>query len=772
MRCIDRCIYKELLGPFLISLLVLTFIVFTREMGRFAELLIRNGAEPGTVVEVCLSLLPGILTFTVPLSFLVGTLIAFGRLSSDSEIVAFRACGISSLKLLIPVLKIGGWVFLVTAALTLYLLPYGNRHLLELRYLVGIRQAMSDIRPRVLNEDIANMILYVERIQYKQGIWDGVFVADTTVANEQKIILARRGQVAPQPERGTLQLHFEEGTIYKMDMQDNTRDNLSAFKTLEMSMRVAENGPPPIRPLKPEEKSTFELLVHGESTAKERHKTSVELNRRLALPLSTFAFAFLGLALGINTRRGGRAYGLIIGMLITFSYFVLFVTGSGLAKDGNVPVWLGVWGSNLLLYTGAILALRFMNRDSPSMRVITENKVLLAVLESVRRGWTVLSGRIGRDSSRKNETFAFLRVGFLKVIDLYLVREFFKYFAMTLAISVALFLVFTLFELIDDIVNNHVAPWIVLDYFWYLLPHVLTLAIPMSILVATLVNFGLLDRTHQITALKAAGVSLYRIVVPALLSAAALSIFLFVMQDSVLPFANQKQDNLRNLIKGRPIQTFYHPDRQWIFGQKPRLYNYVRFDSTRNEFAQLSIYDLDIIESRYNSRIYASRAVWDSRQKAWALHHGFVRDFNDPGHGFTFFEDMILRLPEGPSYFAKEVKESTKMRYVELKNHIHSLQQSGFEVEELRVELYKKISFPAVSIIMAMIGIPFAFSMGRKGALHGVTLGILIGIVYWGAFGISEVMGGSGMLAPALAAWAPNLLFATGGVYLLLTIRT
>jgi LPS export ABC transporter permease LptG len=290
--------------------------------------------------------------------------------------------------------------------------------------------------------------------------------------------------------------------------------------------------------------------------------------------------------------------------------------------------------------------------------------------------------------------------------------------------------------------------------------------------MAALAAFGLLDRTNQVTALKACGVSVYRLAAPVFICAAILSGFLFLLQDYVLPFANQKQDNLRSQIKGRVTRTFYHPERQWIFGEKPRLFNYMRYDSSRGEFAQLSIYDLDIAENRCKSRIYASRATWDSQRKGWVLSKGFKRDFENPAQGISAFDTLFLPLPETPAYFSKEVKESTKMQYAELRSYIQGLQQAGFDVEELRVELHRKISFPVVSIIMALIGIPFAFSTGRKGTLHGVALSILIGMIYWGAFGVFEVMGASRMLAPVLAAWAPNLLFGTGGLYMLLTIRT
>ncbi|HEY3131580.1 MAG TPA: LPS export ABC transporter permease LptF [Acidobacteriota bacterium] len=772
MRSIDRCIYKELVGPLLISLTVLTFIVFTREFGRFAEILIRKSAEPATILQVCLALLPSILIFTIPISFLIGTLIAFSRLSSDSEIIALRACGISMFRLLSPVLKIGLVVFVLTVAMTFYLLPRGNRQLRELQYSIGIRPVINDIRPRVFNESISNIVLYVEEIQYQRGLWSGVFVVDNSVPNEQRIILARYGRIVPQPESGRFQFHFDQGTSYKVDMQDFTKDDLSRFESLEMVVETADETPPQTLPLKTREKGTFDLLKQRGSTPQEQRRTWVELNSRLALPLSTFAFAFLGLGLGVNTRRGGRAYGFIIGILIAFTYYILFVTGSNFAKDTAVPVWLGVWGSNLLLYGAGLLALRFMNTDSPWMRAVTDNRMLLGGLEALHQGYTELRRIIARKRARNNTAVSSLRVGFLKVIDLYLIKEFLKYFALALIVSVALFDVFTLFELMDDIIRNHISLWLVLDYFWFLLPHILTLVVPMTVLIATLVNFGMLDRTNQVTSLKASGVSVYRLAVPILLTAALVSSFLFVMQDYVLPFANQKQDNLRNIIKGRPVRTFFHPERPWTFGQKHRLYNYVRFDSTRKIFAQLSIYDLDISANYLNSKIFASRAVWDPAKKIWVLHQGFIRNFNDPAHGLTRFEEMQLKLPEEPSYFVKEVKESTKMKYLELKNYIQTLQLSGFDVEELRVELYKKISFPVVSIIMAMIGVPFAFSMGRKGALYGLAVSILIGIIYWGTFGVFEVMGASGMLAPVLAAWAPNLLFGIGGLYLLFTIRT
>ncbi|HLV01377.1 MAG TPA: LptF/LptG family permease, partial [Acidobacteriota bacterium] len=92
--------------------------------------------------------------------------------------------------------------------------------------------------------------------------------------------------------------------------------------------------------------------------------------------------------------------------------------------------------------------------------------------------------------------------------------------------------------------------------------------------------------------------------------------------------------------------------------------------------------------------------------------------------------------------------------------------------EYLETELYKKLSFPLVTLIMTVLGVPFSLTMGRKGALYGIAAGVLIGIIYWGAFGVFDVLGSSGLLAPSLAAWGPNILFGTGAVLLLSGVKT
>jgi LPS export ABC transporter permease LptG len=340
---------------------------------------------------------------------------------------------------------------------------------------------------------------------------------------------------------------------------------------------------------------------------------------------------------------------------------------------------------------------------------------------------------------------------------------------MTLLVCLSLVCLFTFFELVDDVVKNEIAYITVLDYFFFLQPHFLMLLVPISILIATLVTFGLLEKTNQIVAMKACGISVYRLAIPVFVLTVAISGFVFLMQEHVLPFANQRQDNLRKIIKGSPIQT-YQPGRNWIFGQKDVLFNYNHFSPSTNQFAEFSVYRLDIGNSQLFEHLYAQHAAWDRESQSWRVVNGTQRDF-DAGT-FVQFEEQFVAFDETPEYFDEEVKASSKLTYTELKEHIEDLQTGGFEVESLKTELYKKLSFPLVNLIMAIIGLPFALTMGRKGALYGIAAGVMIGIVYWGAFGVFDVFGSSGLLAPVLAAWGPNILFGTGGVILLSWIRT
>ena len=293
---------------------------------------------------------------------------------------------------------------------------------------------------------------------------------------------------------------------------------------------------------------------------------------------------------------------------------------------------------------------------------------------------------------------------------------------------------------------------------------------PLSVLLAVLVTFGLMQKSNEITAMKATGVSIYRAVLPVIVIAGLLAGGLFLLEESYLPYANKRVETLRNEIKRKPAQTYLRPDRKWIFGQNNSIYYYEFYDPDRNQFGSISSFEFDPHTFQITSRIYASRARWDDGLQKWVFSGGWERAFHgDAIAGFRQFEVSIFtELNEPPTYFKKEVRQSSEMNYEELKGYIHDLQQSGFDVVRLRVQLQKKIAFPLITLVMAVLAVPFSLSAGRRGALTGVAVSLLIAVVYWATASLFENMGNVSQLPPALAAWSPDVIFSLAGGYMVL----
>ncbi len=167
------------------------------------------------------------------------------------------------------------------------------------------------------------------------------------------------------------------------------------------------------------------------------------------------------------------------------------------------------------------------------------------------------------------------------------------YFTLLTVGFIVLFEVFTFFELLDDIAQHRTGLVEVGLYFVYLACYLFYQLAPLAALVAVLVTLGVMTKNNELVAFKASGLSLYRIALPLLLAGMFLAISLLVLDDTYLPYANQRQDALRNQIKGRPAQTYYQPSRQWIFGEKSKIYNYELFDPDHELFGGLNVFELD-----------------------------------------------------------------------------------------------------------------------------------------------------------------------------------
>src|SRR6185312_7501346 len=354
-------------------------------------------------------------------------------------------------------------------------------------------------------------------------------------------------------------------------------------------------------------------------------------------------------------------------------------------------------------------------------------------------------------------------------------------FALWLGAFVVLYVVFTFFELMGDIIRNQTPFIVVGEYLWYLVPYIVSGVVPLCSLLAVLLAFGSLNRSSELTAMKATGISLYRVVAPVMVLAAIISAGLFAFDEYYLPDANRHQEQLRAEIKGRPPQTFALAGRKWISGQSgpagspTRIFYYQAYDPARFVFDNLTVFEFDPANFTLERRIHADTVHWDATSNAWIFENGWERSFAGAtiSSYHPFLADTFPEVTERPTYFVKEEKPSDEMSYTELSRYIADLRQSGFpDTVALRVQLQNKLAVPFITLVMAVLAVPFAVTMGKHASLVGVGTAIGVAIAYWALTGLFSSMGNISTLPPLLAAWSPDILFAITGSYLLLRTPT
>jgi LPS export ABC transporter permease LptG len=348
---------------------------------------------------------------------------------------------------------------------------------------------------------------------------------------------------------------------------------------------------------------------------------------------------------------------------------------------------------------------------------------------------------------------------------------------MTMVAMLGLFYISTFLDLSDKWFKGQTSFGQILAFLWWSTPQFMAYIIALAVLLAALVTIGLLTKNSELIVMRACGVSLYRTAAPMVIFALMASAVLFGMEERVLALANRRADQLKHLIRGGSAQTFDVLNRKWIVGRDGAVYHYQFYNPRSRELNGVSLFEFDADEHALERRVYASRAVYDPAQQAggstWQMSHGWVRRFDvkDPVKAFEPFQHVSLPL-ETADYFVTEVPEPRRMTYPQLERYITELRQSGYDVLEHEVELYRKVAFPFVTLVMTFIAVPFAVTTGRRGAMYGIGVGIVLALVYWTMISVFAAFGAGGIMSPLLAAWAPNLLFGAAAVYLLLTVRT
>jgi lipopolysaccharide export system permease protein len=359
----------------------------------------------------------------------------------------------------------------------------------------------------------------------------------------------------------------------------------------------------------------------------------------------------------------------------------------------------------------------------------------------------------------------------MTILDRYVTREFIRLFVLVLTLLTSLFLIVEFFERIRMFLSNNASLTQILSYFLFMIPMMISQTLPATALLAALLTFSSLARNSELLAMKANGISLYRTSLPVFIVSLLICIFAFLNSELVTPYSNQKADNIVyvEVQKREPLGTFKQ-NQLWYRGQSG-IYNFRLYDPKLNIIQGITINYMDK-NFTLKARIDAERAEW--KDNKWVFYNLLITRFGAEFPLLEWASSKVIDIPETPADFNLVQKEAEKMGFIELRRYITKLQAEGYDATRYLVDMYGKVAFTLVIIILITIGISFSLIRTERsgGVMQSIGIGIIIGFSYWIVHAFSMSLGRSGSIPPILSAWFANILFGFASVIMFLRVRT
>jgi LPS export ABC transporter permease LptG len=364
---------------------------------------------------------------------------------------------------------------------------------------------------------------------------------------------------------------------------------------------------------------------------------------------------------------------------------------------------------------------------------------------------------------------------FPALFDRYITRRLLPPLLLVVFSTALLYVVADLSSNLEDMARNKVSGGVILTYYANLVPQVFLDVTPFALMISVLILLTLLERQQEMTALKAAGISLFRLTIPVLLVAAVSAAGLWVLGEMVVPKANREVQRLLDQIKGRETTRSYRAsDRQWLLSRDSEsLYNFLRYDDPSNTLIRFTMFRVD--ENMALKFYLFSRRVryFDG---VWVADSGWFRQiFPDGTDEFRrITAPMKLEIPEGPEYFGQEYRRPSEMSVAELASYIRELIESGYRPSKLIVRWHQKFAYPLSAFVMVLLALPFGLNRGgrRFTTMQGVAVALFLGIAYFMATALFGRLGEVDVLPPIIGAWAPVVLAVLFAINRLTALRT
>ena len=743
----------------LLSLVLLTAILFTQQTGRFAELAIYTDLPLSLAGEIAAALLPSVLILTLPVAVLAGIMIGLARMGSDSEIVAIRAAGVGTWTLLWPVLLIG---LVATGAATFLHLkeaPQAARDLRRAAVQGALRKLESPVEPRTFNTDIPGYVIYVRDGDKTQGSWERVFVYAQKAGAPTRIVTARSGRIDSSNERSELVL--SDAVAMTIPAANGERD-YAVERFSQFRIRIDTGRAELIESLSQKDLQTEEL--DWSDLLQQRHSASVDerrdaertLHRKLSLSAAPLVFALFGGLLGVRVRRGGRGAGILLALAVVIVYYLITLFGESLARNNTVSAFTGEWMSTAAMLGLSLILLRF---ESMPKFTFTKKGSKKSQVDQQPKGYAA------------EHTLGAGRSGFPSLLDTSLFGTLATSFVIGFVSLVSIFIIFTLFELWRFIGQYHVPAGVVGKYLLFLLPLVAVELFPATMLITVLITYALLARRSEAIAWWASGQSVYRLMMPGLLFAVAAGAGTWLVQEHLMPSANVKQEALRARIRGGQPRAITRTGRQWLASpDNRRLYSY-EFDEQAGVLREPAVYELD------NDAVHLKR-VTTGKLGGWTGSNQLqISEAESVTLNGMVIErqhqaETVLANVDPPQVFRPTVDKPSQLSVTDLSSYLKASKQRGVDVSALALAVQRKYVSPFSVLVMAFIGMPLALAFGRRGAIVALCVAVGVSIAYWGIGGGFQQLGNHGLLPPEVAAWAPPVIFAAAGTYFLSRVRT
>jgi lipopolysaccharide export system permease protein len=339
---IDRYVAREVLAPFAVDVGLLTFALVTGKLLKLMDMVVNHGVSLGEVLGIIGYIMPAFLELTFPMAVLLGVLMGFGRMSSDQEMTAARACGVSLYRLAVPVMIVAMGVYALSSYFAFSLRPWANSNLRDKLYELSQTRSSAGLKEKIFNSNFPGLVVYVDQMSDTDSSMKGVMISDARDPHNQNTIIAKRGALLPDSKNKLITLRLFDGSIFGVEAASDAT-HVTSFKTYDLGVQPdAALGVGDVDPGEMTYSALRADIKAARAKGKPDYDAETELAGKFTVPFATMLFALLGISLGLKPARGGHSERFGVSVALFFLYYSLMRVGETLAQRGRLNSWIAM----------------------------------------------------------------------------------------------------------------------------------------------------------------------------------------------------------------------------------------------------------------------------------------------------------------------------------------------------------------------------------------------------------------------------------------------